>query len=477
MTSIKAVYSLFLAFALFLNACTTEKVVEKEAEIDHAALRDSVYKSLKDSILGDFGEAGYDSLLEDSVYKRLYSDFYNSEMEEIQSRYDSILDARILEMINSQDSLITAKDSATAAHIDSLREELYDSLYNEVYDELYSASALTNIVIRTYGYFPTIHPAAYPYQDSIYQGSLDYQLAYVTVENIGSKEPYWLILRAKVPGFTEEGTITVALNPGDEDTLWVHPALAWSQFTELAEIQKTQINMQVAVLNNERESTIWQTTSDIDVEPMNFFPPQYALPGGGYPNTWPLLVEWVQNSGDSISQVVSSAVALHANHSLNGYQNPAQVSDSVGLISAQVKALYMAIQDRAISYIAGPISPTGQRVRLPEQTLRSKAANCLDGTILFATALEAIGLHPIIVVIPGHSFLGWKVWKDSSTLDFVETTMAWSGSSFEDAVDFARNEFQEETNAGNFSNGNSYVLDVVELHHSGIFAFPVQLSF
>ena len=68
-------------------------------------------------------------------------------------------------------------------------------------------------------------------------------------------------------------------------------------------------------------------------------------------------------------------------------------------VAPQVKALYEALQQAGIRYVNSVLafSPddglSSQRVRLPRKTLESKNANCLDGTVLFASLLEAITLQ------------------------------------------------------------------------------------
>ncbi len=49
-----------------------------------------------------------------------------------------------------------------------------------------------------------------------------------------------------------------------------------------------------------------------------------------------------------------------------------------------------------------------QRVNTPEESLRSTSANCVDGSVLFASALEAMGIHSYIVLTPTHSYMAWK---------------------------------------------------------------------
>ena len=41
-------------------------------------------------------------------------------------------------------------------------------------------------------------------------------------------------------------------------------------------------------------------------------------------------------------------------------------------------------------------------------------------------------MNPAIVVVPGHTFVGWETWEDTNEWRYVETTMIGSHS-FEDA--------------------------------------------
>jgi hypothetical protein len=95
-----------------------------------------------------------------------------------------------------------------------------------------------------------------------------------------------------------------------------------------------------------------------------------------------------------------------------------------------VKALYDALKNTGqITYVNSLIAFTPeeglstQRVRLPRESLQDKQANCIDGTVLFASLLEGVSLNPAIVVVPGHAFVGWETWRDSDEWEYLETTM------------------------------------------------------
>ena len=109
-------------------------------------------------------------------------------------------------------------------------------------------------------------------------------------------------------------------------------------------------------------------------------------------------------------------------------------------VAPQVKALYEALQQLGIRYVNSVLSfspddgLSSQRVRLPRKTLESKNANCLDGTVLFASLLEAITLRPAIVLIPGHAFVAWQIDPaDDQSWTYLETTVIGS-KPFEEAM-------------------------------------------
>ena len=123
---------------------------------------------------------------------------------------------------------------------------------------------------------------------------------------------------------------------------------------------------------------------------------------------------------------------------------------------SQVKAIYDELKARGVSYVMDPTVNTDlvkvQRTRLPSEVLESTNAQCLEGTILFATMLEAIGLRPIIVLVPGHAFVGWHATradgvKPGADRLFLETTMV-GNAPFEAAVKTAMRPRRQRAQVG-----------------------------
>ena len=90
---------------------------------------------------------------------------------------------------------------------------------------------------------------------------------------------------------------------------------------------------------------------------------------------------------------------------LDGYQS---ASRRRALHLAQ--AGFAAVADRGIGYCNPPASfeRSGQRVRLVDRVLRERLGTCLDLALLLAGVWEQAGLHPVLLLPPGHALVG--VW-------------------------------------------------------------------
>ncbi len=144
------------------------------------------------------------------------------------------------------------------------------------------------------------------------------------------------------------------------------------------------------------------------------------------------LAAWVTPNAPEIMRLLRRAADLLPDGQITGYQaKPAGVE-------AQVKAIFEVLKEQKIHYVNSTLcfgasqGELMQRIRLPSESLATQSANCIDGTVLMASVLEAATLNPAIVLLPGHAFLAWERAEDSGDWDYLETTMIGSHS-FEQA--------------------------------------------
>ncbi|MGP0066719.1 MAG: hypothetical protein ACLQGP_24405 [Isosphaeraceae bacterium] len=134
---------------------------------------------------------------------------------------------------------------------------------------------------------------------------------------------------------------------------------------------------------------------------------------------------WVTPNAESVQAFVRRAADRVPDRRIAGYQGRPNPETT----AAQVRALFETLKEANIRYVESVIDfgaapgQFTQRTRLPRESLRHKSANCVDGTVLMASLLEAASLQPAIVLVPGHAFVAWETWEGSDEWDYLETTM------------------------------------------------------
>jgi hypothetical protein len=170
---------------------------------------------------------------------------------------------------------------------------------------------------------------------------------------------------------------------------------------------------------------------------------------------------WVTPHAEPILLLLRQAADKTKDKTISGY-----LTGKSDIVADQAKALFDTLKsEHNITYINSVIdfgagaSYFSQRARLPRESIKQKSANCLDGTLLFASLLEAATLKPAIVLFPGHALVAWQN-KDRDIENateeeilknwtFLETT--WIGSrNFDEAVKFGRDQVEREIAKSDF---------------------------
>jgi hypothetical protein len=95
----------------------------------------------------------------------------------------------------------------------------------------------------------------------------------------------------------------------------------------------------------------------------------------------------------------------------------------------QAFAIWSAFQKRGLQYSSTTTTPGGsatvmsQFVRFVDQSLASTQANCVDGSVLFASILRKISIEPFLVTVPGHMYVGFYLGAGKSQFVGLETTV------------------------------------------------------
>lgn len=127
-----------------------------------------------------------------------------------------------------------------------------------------------------------------------------------------------------------------------------------------------------------------------------------------------MLAAFVTPNHPAITPVIKRASEILGVWTGSSALDEYQTRDS-NRVKKQMAAVYEAIAEQQIAYCTSPagFEETGQRVRLYDDVLSHKLANCLEMSLLYAGCLEAVGIHPLIVVVKEHAFAGAWLIPDS----------------------------------------------------------------
>jgi hypothetical protein len=142
-------------------------------------------------------------------------------------------------------------------------------------------------------------------------------------------------------------------------------------------------------------------------------------------------------------------------------------------VYGQMAAVYNALNQSGVHYSNRTISylhdknMQSQRVYFPRESLQSTNANCIDGTVLFASIFEKMGLRTYIVLVPGHAFLAVNLRAQGNEVVLpLETTKLGSGD-FNAAIDAGSAAWDNAA-----ASKQILVLDVENSRRAGILPYP-----
>ena len=136
-----------------------------------------------------------------------------------------------------------------------------------------------------------------------------------------------------------------------------------------------------------------------------------------------LFTAFIQEEHPEIDKILKEALTTKMIKAIIGYQGKEEDTHM------QVAAIWRVLHDRGFQYsnitsTAGTSAKVAsQTVRTFDNALKTNQANCVDGSIVFASILRKIGISSALIIIPGHCFLGYYTDKTKKNMAFLETTM------------------------------------------------------
>lgn len=154
-----------------------------------------------------------------------------------------------------------------------------------------------------------------------------------------------------------------------------------------------------------------------------------------------LFTAFIQEQHPEIDKILKDALKTKLISSISGYQG-----DDVNTI-LQVAAIWKVLHDRGFQYSSVTTTSTNstnnlvsQAVRTFDNSMKTNQANCVDGTVVFASLLRAIHISTVMVLTHDHCFLGFYTSKKKDKILYLETTMLSSSDIIDKAPPAKKNQ-------------------------------------
>jgi hypothetical protein len=235
--------------------------------------------------------------------------------------------------------------------------------------------------------------------------------------------------------FTGVSSCDAVLQTADRQ-YWIAPTPRWDThkltFNDEAFPTTVVISVKADGVN------LGQKTQRLQIRAVNDVPTRSVDSKGNLHDYSHLFAAFVNENSPIVDQLLHEALQWRGVSEFYGYNYGHASKESVRM---QVFAIWNALQHRNVRYssITRPSAFSeeiqSQSVRFAYQSAGRGEANCVDGSVLFASVLYKIGISPVLVLKPGHMFVGY--YLDGNTkaishsrhdqLAFLETTMLGSG--------------------------------------------------
>jgi hypothetical protein len=146
---------------------------------------------------------------------------------------------------------------------------------------------------------------------------------------------------------------------------------------------------------------------------------------GRFDNFNPLFGSYVNENSPLVDKILRTALDTKIVNQFGGYQG------DQSKVKKEVFAIWTAFRKMGFKYsnITTPSAESDkvycQHVRFIEDSFNSAQANCVDGSVLFASVFRKIGLQPFLVLVPGHMYVG--VWLDQNRKQLLCIETTWLG--------------------------------------------------
>jgi hypothetical protein len=280
-----------------------------------------------------------------------------------------------------------------------------------------------------------------------------------------------VVVESEISGFTDTASDTVTVAAGATQEVRQNPRLTTSAIDSLTSQKQADLHVVVSYLDNGQPRTILDQTNQTLVTSRRDFP--WTIKGMTEQQDYNLIAAMVTPTDPGVELLIRAA----ANYDPNGIMTSGYDSqnDSSGSVEQRLTDVWQAEDaNYHLTYIGTTdsfASSSSQRIRLPAETLDQSSGNCIELTLLYASVVEAMGMQPSIIFIPGHAYVAVRVDGTGDSYYFVETTMI-GHATFSQAVSKGLSEWNDAAASVNAGDAQYGWVDVAAQRAKGVLPIP-----
>ncbi len=235
-----------------------------------------------------------------------------------------------------------------------------------------------------------------------------------------TREKQDVLIETEVVGFTQPQEQKVTLTQQPQYLMIKPPVLI--DLPDLSSSRTTTLRLKIT--DNETGTVLVQESRQLTL--YSLYDVFYTTNEFGVTAQFNLL-GWMRPESEAVSVIKQTATryleSLNSSWGiLPGYQNGYGVSEEI-TTKLQVAAVQKAISELGVRYTNDAYSYAAhQHVLTPDQVLAQKSGICIETSLLMASCLQSMTLHPMIVLTPGHCQVAVETWSGSRQYYLIETT-------------------------------------------------------
>jgi hypothetical protein len=267
-------------------------------------------------------------------------------------------------------------------------------------------------------------------------------------------------ISVKVPGWSDQEVQMVTVNAGAARNFIFAPSFL-PRLYHNREIAAATAQVSITGSNG---NSVYSTTVPVRLRAME---DMYWGRGFKYAQ---FIASWVTPHDPRVERVLTQAKELMPGRRLPGYEDWKDAAGQERETRLQARAIYTALQKQKLSYVKSSLTfganvDVSERIRTPRESILATSANCIDAAVLYASAFENLAMEPVIVLVPGHAYVGVRTAENSQKYLYIDVALT-GRVPFDNAVNSA------DRGMARFTPAQITKIEIADARRAGIYPIP-----